>query len=145
MLLVPVTVRQSSIHGLGVFATAFIARGTVVWQFDPGVDKLHPVSWLERQPEHVRQFFVSYGVKGLDGQYYYLAGDFTLFINHSTAPNLAPDPRQKVNAEEVVVAARDIRPDEELTINYGEIDGADRDKLQRGLPLFPSTGAAAKS
>ncbi len=136
MLLVPIEARQSSIHGLGVFATAFIAKGTLVWQFDPGVDKLHPSDWVRRQPPHVRRFFASYGVKSLDGQHYYLAGDQTLFINHSLTPNMAPDPRRRVHDEEVVVATRDIQPGEELTINYGEIDGADRDKLSRGEKLF---------
>lgn len=137
MLLVPILVRHSPIHGLGVFAAAFIAKGTIVWQFDPGVDKRHPVGWLDAQPEHVRRFFASYGVRSLDQQFYYLAGDHTLFINHSATPNMAPDPSRKVNGEEVVVAIRDIQPGEELTINYGEIDGADREKLLRGLPLFP--------
>lgn len=136
MLLVPVEVRQSPIHGLGVFAAAFIAKGTVVWQFDPGVDKRHSVEWLAAQPEHVRRFFTSYGVRSLDQRFYYLAGDYTLFINHSATPNMAPDPSHKVNEEEVVVAIQDIRPGEELTINYGEIDGADREKLARGIPLF---------
>jgi hypothetical protein len=136
MLLVPNEARQSPIHGLGVFATAFIAKGTAVWQFDPGIDKRHPTDWVERQPPHVRRFLASYGVKSLDGQFYYLAGDQTLFINHSLTPNMAPDSQRRVHDEEVVVATRDIQPGEELTINYGEIDGADRDKLSRGEALF---------
>ena len=40
------------------------------------------------------------------------------------------------NDEGVVVAARDIAAGEELTIDYGTIDGGDRDKLALGLPLF---------
>jgi hypothetical protein len=139
MFIVPIKVQQSPIEGLGVFAAEFIRKGTVVWQFDPGVDKRHPVAWVSQQPAHVQRFFASYGVKSLDQQTYYLAGDQTLFVNHSDRSNMAPDPAQLINGEEVVVATRDIQPGDEMTINYGEIDGADREKVRRGVPLFGGT------
>jgi hypothetical protein len=137
MLLVPIEVRQSTIHGLGVFATAFIPRGTVIWQFDPGIDRHLAADWLTQQPAHVQRFVQAYAVLSMDRKSYTLTGDQTLFINHHVAGNMAPQPAILANGEEVVVAIRDIQPGEELTINYGEIDGADREKLARDLPLFP--------
>lgn len=137
MLIVPIEVRQSAIHGLGVFAAAFIAKGTVIWQFDPGVDRHLDAAWLAKQPEHVRRFVHSYAVVSMDQKSYTLTGDQTLFINHSLQGNMGPNPAIQANGEEVVVALRDIQPGEELTINYGEIDGADREKLARGQSLFP--------
>jgi len=137
MLLVPIEVRHSSIHGLGVFAAAFIPKGTVIWQFDPGIDRHLAADWVSAQPVHVRRFVHAYAVLALDGLSYTLTGDQTLFVNHSAAANMAPNPEIQVNGEEVVVASRDIQAGEELTIDYAEIDGADRDKVKRGIPLFP--------
>jgi uncharacterized protein len=145
MLLVPIEVRQSRIHGLGVFAAAPIAEGTRVWQFDPGVDQRHPVDWLQRQPAHVRRFVATHAVLSLDRRHYCILGDQTLFVNHSLDSNLAPRDEQVVNGEGVVVAARAIAPGEELTINYGEIDAADRERLTRGAPLFELQQAGLKS
>jgi hypothetical protein len=137
MLIVPVVVRHSAIHGLGVFATAFIPKGTVIWQFDPGIDRHLPAEWLKSQPPHVQRFVHSYAVLGMDQESYTLTGDWTLFINHANPGNMTPNPAIQVNGEEVVVAARDIHAGEELTIDYAEIDGADREKVRKGLPLFP--------
>ena len=136
MLLIPIEVRPSRIHGTGVFATAPVRAGEVVWQFDPGVDHLHSLEWLKTQPRHVQAHFKTYGVVSLDRNSIYLAGDPTIFINHSETPNLTPRDELLRNGEGVVVAARDIAAGEELTINYGTIDGSDRDKLARGEPLF---------
>jgi hypothetical protein len=136
MLLIAVEVRASAIHGLGVFAGEAVAKGQTVWQFDPGMDRKHPAEWLQRQPAHVRRFMALYGVLSLDRRHYYIAGDQTLYINHSAAPNLVPRPEILVNDEEVVVAARDIAVGAELTIDYGTIDGADRDRLAQGGSLF---------
>lgn len=141
MLLVPVQVRPSAIHGLGVFATRPIRAGTVVWQFDPGIDQRRSVKWVEGQPEHVRRFVASHGVLSLDKRSYYLVGDYTLFVNHSDAPNLAPRDDMLVNEEGVVVAARDIRADEELTVDYASIDGGDQERAQQGIPLFAGAPA----
>jgi hypothetical protein len=137
MLLIPVTVGPSPIHNLGVMAAAPIAKGTVVWQFDPGVDHRHPAAWLANQPPHVKRHVETYGVLSLDRGVYNIPGDQTLFINHSGTPNLKPDESIQVNGEGVVVALRDIAAGEELTIDYGTIDAADRDTLSRGEPLFP--------
>jgi len=137
MLLIPVKVAPSAIHNLGVFAVSPIRKGTIVWQFDPGIDHRHPVAWLSRQPDHVRRHALTYGVLNLAGTHYNLPGDHTMFVNHSESPNLAPDDDVQLNGDGVVVAARDIAAGEEITIHYGEIDGADRDRLRRGQPLFP--------
>lgn len=136
MLLIAVEVRPSAVHGIGVFAREAVRRGAVVWQFDPGVDNRHPASWLERQPEHVRRFGNVYGVLSLDKTQLSIPGDHTLFINHSSTPNLVPRDEVVVNGDGVVVAARDIGIGEELTVDYAEIAGDCRERAARGLPLF---------
>ena len=145
MLLVPVEVRQSPIHGLGVFARQSIRKGTVVWQFDPGIDQRHPVSWLERQPEHVQRYVASHCVLSLDKQHYYVVGDYTLFVNHSPSPNLVPLDDTLANNEGVVAAARHIKAGEELTIDYATIDAADQERVSQGVPLFEPPQASISS
>lgn len=136
MLLVPAEVRSSPIHGIGVFVLAPVAAGEIVWQFDPGIDHRHPLTWLDSQPPHVRAHCKTYGVVSLDGAFIYLGGDHTMFLNHSDTPNLVPCDDVLRNSDGVVVAARNIAAGEELTIDYGTIDGGDRAKQVRGVPLF---------
>ncbi|MGO8867434.1 MAG: SET domain-containing protein [Alphaproteobacteria bacterium] len=136
MLLIAVELRPSAVHGIGVFAREAVRRGAVVWQFDPGVDNRHPASWLGLQPEHVRRFVDVYGVLSLDKTQLSIPGDQTLFINHSSTPNLVPRDEVVVNGDGVVAAARDIEIGEELTVDYAEIAGDCRERAARGLPLF---------
>lgn len=136
MLLIPAEVRPSKIHGLGVFTLVPVRRGARVWQLDPGIDQLHPVAWLQTQPEHVRRFVATHCVLSLDKQRYLVLGDQSMFVNHSLHPNLAPDDDHPVNGEGIVISARDIAAGEELTINYSDIDGGDRERLAQGESLF---------
>ena len=145
MLLIPFDVRLSRIHGLGVFASESVHAGTLVWQFDPGIDQRHAVSWVKRQPEHVRRFVASHCVLSLDERHYLVLGDHSMFVNHSLSPNLVPDDDRRVNDEGVVLAARAIAVGEELTINYTEIDAADRARELRGVSLFEPERPAIRS
>ena len=121
MLLVPVRVGPSPIHGLGVFAVHAIARGTLVWRFTPGFDLDLDPAELERQPEHFRKVLLHYGYLDKRLQRYILCCDDARFINHADAPNLASDHAQ--DRYGVDVAARDIAAGEELTIDYGLVEG----------------------
>lgn len=136
MLLIPIEIGPSPIHGVGVFTPKRISAGTTVWQFDPGLDQRHPIALLELQPPHVRTYLAKFAVISLDRSSYYILGDHTFLINHSETANLAPRDDVVVNGEGVVVAARDIAAGEELTVNYAEIDGEDQARLMQSRPLF---------
>ena len=45
MMLVPTYLDRSPIHGIGIFASAFIAKGTRVWEFTPDGDQV----WTEER------------------------------------------------------------------------------------------------
>jgi hypothetical protein len=143
MLLIPVEVRPSPIHGLGVFAASFVPAAAVVWQFDPGIDQRHTVAWLEEQPEHVRAYVETHCVLSLDRRHYLVLGDHTVFVNHSVRANLVSLDDVQVNGDGIVVAAREIAAGEELTIDYTTIDGGDRERMSAGLELFSPTQQAA--
>ena len=121
MLLVSVVVRPSPIHGLGAFAAQPIARGTPVWRFTPGFDLDLDPRELTRQPEHFRRMLLHYGYLDSRLQRYILCCDDARFINHAAKPNLVPD--YSSDRYGVDVAARDIVAWEELTIDYGLVEG----------------------
>lgn len=116
MLLVKTVVRESAIHGLGLFADQDIAAGELVWEFDPLIDRILRVEDLERLPEHARLFVEVYSEYFADLGLLVLSGDNDRFTNHSADPNtvvvLPNGPAAKV------IAARDIAAGEEITCDY---------------------------
>src|SRR3989344_7104090 len=117
MLLVKTKIGPSKIHGIGLFADQFIAKGTLVQKFIPGFDLIIPESEIQKLSEPAREQFLKYAYKNKDGQYI-LCFDDTRFLNHSDNPNLISNNR----TEEIDVAAQDIQKGEELTVNYKELD-----------------------
>lgn len=121
MLLITVRVDRSVIHGLGAFAVQPIAKGAEVWRFTPGFDlDLDPAA-LDDLPEHFRDTLLHYGYIDPRLGRYILAVDDARFFNHSDTPNLEVDFSQDPYG--VDLAARDIAPGEELTIDYVWVEG----------------------
>ena len=121
MLLVRTRVGPSSIHGLGVFAEEPIAAGAPVWEFTPGWDLEHDPAEVERLPPHVRAFLSHFGyVDPHLGGRVVLCFDHARYMNHSDAPNVAPDYARGRHGPDF--AARDIAAGEELTVDYGLFD-----------------------
>ena len=116
MLLVKTRAQASQIEGVGLFAAEPIAKGTVVWRFEPGIDLVVPEEHIARLPEAARAFFRRYAFPcpffpgGL-----LLGFDNTRFVNHSERPNLD-------NSGPETIALRDIAAGEELTTDYEELE-----------------------
>ncbi len=114
MLLVKTRAKASAIEGVGLFAAEPIAKGTVVWRFEPGLDLVVPEEKIGALPEAAKLFFKRYAFPcpffpgGL-----LLGFDNTRFVNHSTDPNLD-------NSGPETIALRDIADGEELTTDYEE-------------------------
>jgi len=121
MLLVRTRIGPSAIHGTGLFAVDPIARGTAVWRFTPGFDlDLDPVL-IDAQPQHTREMLQHYGYVDPRRNRYVLCCDDARFINHSDTPNLRPQFGEDPHG--VDVAIRDIDANEEITIDYQQIEG----------------------
>lgn len=112
MIIVPVALEKSPIHGFGVFAKKFIPKGTKVWEFNERFDiRLTPAEF-EALPEAVRDEIEIYLYQPeKDGTLYY-ESTIGRFMNHSRNPN--------VDYSNVGVgwATRDIQAGEEMTADY---------------------------
>ena len=116
MLLVRTSVRQSAIHGLGVFAEEDIPDGAILWRFEPVVDRLIPEAELERLPDHLVDFIEVYSEYFPELGLLVLSGDNDRFTNHSDDPNtevvLPNGPEAHVRARRAISAG------EEITCDY---------------------------
>jgi uncharacterized protein len=120
MLLVKTVLTASSIHGFGVHATEPIAKGTEIWRFQEGFDLEKTPEEVAALPETVQQWFKQFAYLDHHFDRYILSFDHARFINHSDDPNIRPDYEKHRCA--VGIAVREIGKDEELTINYREIE-----------------------
>lgn len=115
MLLVRTYIAPSAIHGIGLFAAAPIAAGTVLWRFAAPLDTRIPVGEIEGLEPLARATLARYGYRV--GDCVFLCGDDARFMNHAPAPN-CDDARDAFET----VATRDIAEGEELTCDYRVID-----------------------
>jgi uncharacterized protein len=119
VLLVPTSVRHSQIHGLGVFAEEDIPAGTILWRFEPLLDRLIHESDLGRLPDHLVAFVDIYSEYFPELGVLVLSGDNDRFTNHSDDPNtevILPN-----GPEAYVRARRDIAAVDEITCDYAVI------------------------
>lgn len=116
MLLVRTKLKSSSIHGLGVFAAEFIAKGTLVWKFDEGFDHQVSREYVQTLPKIAKDAIAHYSEFNNNG--FYISGDDSRFINHSDNPNI-----KTVKEPYECFALHDIEISEELLEDYREFDG----------------------
>jgi SET domain-containing protein len=117
MLLVPTYVAPSAIEGVGVFADAPIAAGTLIWRLDPSLDRLISRDELARLEPLFQRFVERYSYPyPHDPKLLIVELDNGRFMNHSDAPNtMFSDP-------DAGYTLRDIAAGEELTCDYAEFD-----------------------
>ncbi|MBI3413798.1 MAG: SET domain-containing protein [Verrucomicrobia bacterium] len=127
MLLVTTRVAPSAIHGLGLFAGQFIARGSAIWRFAPEFDQEFSPEQFARLPlpaqAHVRWF----GFVDVENGHWILSGDHACFMNHSPTPNTGASLGSP--APITTVALHDIAAGEELTCDYFAFDAEASRKL----------------
>lgn len=114
MLLVKTYLDKSPIEGLGVFAEEDIPKGTIVWEFTPGLDII--VEDHGYLPKVQWDFLEKYSFWDKQTNQWILSADNDKFTNHSDDPNTRPKRSGKM------VALRDIKAGEEITANYYDID-----------------------
>ena len=108
-------VRQSDVHGRGVFALINFAEGAILIDYAGEVISMqeairrHPHD--PNEPDHTFYFHIddAHVIDALHG------GNDARWINHSCRPNCEPD---EVKGRIVIKALRPIWPGEELTFDY---------------------------
>lgn len=120
-MLIKTVAGPSIVAGTGLFADEFIPRGTIVWEFTPGIDEAFTKAEVEDLPEpkqsEILSLFHAYISKqtGL----YINCGDNAKYVNHSYNPNII---LRHGDQEEICYAIRDIQKGEEITENYNDFD-----------------------
>ncbi|MCA0755871.1 SET domain-containing protein [Paenibacillus sp. N4] len=97
--------------GLGVFATKFIPKGTIVWISDD-LEIVLDEDYVDSLDEMRKNIILKYTYQENNGDYI-LHWDHTRYMNHSFLPNCID------TAYDFQLAARDIKPGEQLTCDYG--------------------------
>ena len=115
MLLVKTYLDKSAIHGLGVFAGEFIAKGTKIWRFVEGFDRVYSPKDFARLPKAAREFIRHHG--------YRVDGEILLTVDHDRHMNHSVRPNTYLKAG-YAIARRNIRKGEEITNDYREFDAA---------------------
>lgn len=118
MYIVPISIGQSEVHGVGIFAGRSIAKGEVIWKFDPAVDREFTSEEIDACPPRVKLFLETFAYSE-DNKRFVLCCDGGMFCNHS--PN-ANTKTCEFDPENTMVAARDIQKGEEIFSNYDEFD-----------------------
>lgn len=117
MMLVSTYVAPSDVEGVGVFASEAIAKGTLIWRYEPDFDRLVPASWLSEQTPMMQEFLQKYAYPAHDNPgMLVIEIDNGRFMNHTLEPNT--DFTRVIEG----YATRDIAPGEELLCNYSEFD-----------------------
>ena len=113
MLLIESYLDKSPIHGFGIFSSEFIPKGTMVWEFTPGLD----LEWTENEfknlPEKVKKYILHYGWLDPVTRMHRFPFDHDRFINWSNNPNVG-------GTSDSIFALRDIQKGEELTFPFEE-------------------------
>lgn len=121
MMLVKTQVKESNIHGLGLFAEQFIPKGTEIWRFTPGFDQKFTKEQILAFPELLQIYIYKYSWKSDKSKLYCLSSDNGKYFNHSDDPNVLSEYRD--NEEEVVtVAIKDIQIGKEILDNYSSFE-----------------------
>ncbi|MGP0091789.1 MAG: SET domain-containing protein [Xanthobacteraceae bacterium] len=123
MLLVATRLTPSPVHGIGIFADTFIAKGTPVWKFLRGFDLELPLDFPLSLSEPARRQFLKYTYISPATGNYILCTDDARFFNHSDDPNVISTSVEG-EQEGMDIAARDINAGEELLYDYRVFGGA---------------------
>lgn len=115
MLLVKTKVKNSDVHGLGLFADEFIPKGTAIWKLNSKFDLLLSKDDVKNLSDAVQAQVLHYGYFDENYQMYVLCSDDARFFNHSNTPNCLD---KMVGSEDMTIALRDIEIGEELTSDY---------------------------
>ena len=112
--MVETELRQSEIHGTGVFLLEPVRKGELIWRFDSRIDRVYSEDDLASLPEPMQRFLHTYSTWHEATRLWILCGDNGRHFNHSDMPNTLSLGAGFGDD----VAAEDLPAGVELTTNY---------------------------
>ncbi|TNF38765.1 MAG: SET domain-containing protein-lysine N-methyltransferase [Gammaproteobacteria bacterium] len=112
MIIVPTYLDKSPIHGFGVFAKQAIARGDIVWEFNPLFDIRFSQEEFDKLPESAKQEIEIHLYQPEENGLLYYESTMGKYMNHSREPNV------DFSNVGLGIATRDVAAGEELTCDY---------------------------
>ncbi len=131
MMHIPYALNASPIHGVGVFATTDLSKGTLLYTPSPLLDVNLTQEEFDSLSENEQKEVQWWGFFDTATNRWHVDFDVTHFINHATNATITQDTESK---ETRLIAARDIKVGEELTQNYLEFE-SEEDLRRRGIVL----------
>jgi SET domain-containing protein len=117
MMMIPVDVRPSEIHGTGIFAKAHIRLNRVIWQYEPTVDRAIPPLVVKHSDPYLAEFIRARGYLSTQRPQWILCCDDAQYWNFPRKGEKANTRLGDVQeGEHLILAARDIEAGEEITI-----------------------------
>lgn len=87
MLMVETELRESPIHGIGVFLTQPVQADQLIWRFDSRIDRVISDAELQDMPPALQQYLRTYSTLHDELKLWVLCGDNGRHFNHSDHPN----------------------------------------------------------
>jgi SET domain-containing protein len=112
MLLVKTEIKNSTIHGIGLFALENIAKGKTIWILETQFDKVFSLKAFKELPNITKEYIMHYSYFHKAKNSHVLCSDNARFFNKSENPNCGGLDENKT------IALRDIEAGEELTEIY---------------------------
>lgn len=107
---------KSAIHGIGVFADEFVAKGTIIRKYQDNFDITLSDKQFEQLPKIAQEYVLFYWYYNKNEGGHILCGDNARFTNHSKEPNMAV-----LNLTDSI-AIKDIQVGDEITEDYFNFD-----------------------
>ncbi len=121
MLLIKTKIKESGIHGIGLFADQFIPKGTEIWKFTPGFDQKFTREQILSFPDLLQIYIYKYCWRSKKSKLYCFSADNGKYFNHSKNPNVLSEYRD--DEEEVItVTIKDIEIGEEILDDYSSFE-----------------------
>lgn len=131
MMHIKYKLKESPIHGIGLFADEDLSEGQLIATASPKLDVNITQEEFDSLDERERQEVEYWGFWDKMNNVWHVDFDNTKFINHSEKPTVTQDIEKK---EMYLVTTRKVDRGEELTQNYLEFESVESLK-KRGINL----------
>ncbi|MBY0356033.1 MAG: SET domain-containing protein-lysine N-methyltransferase [Rickettsiales bacterium] len=115
MMLIPSELKSSPIHGIGIYTTEAVLKGTLIWRLEPDFERLLDENIVKTWPQFQQDFVYKYSYPHpKNPSLLILEVDNGRFMNHSLTPNT------DFNTVYEGYALIDLPAGTEMTCNYNE-------------------------